>query len=668
MAAAKLAEERPYRSHLRPACFPCRNRRSRCQGKAAQSYKCLMCDFHGTDCVYPDSARGPRRAGRLAKKKQSQSHQACNALKSSTDADQVEEIAPETASINQPQGTLTEQLSSAETPFPSTTNASADGDHESHIIGPMLVPDAQRIAAYLHNNTAGNIRAAQRIGLSPKYAIAGEQGIMFSAVRRCPVGCTADRTVASLRCQIIEKLIEPFCTNVIELWVYEHDISDSIPRLLSSSSSSPLYWTYFEKVNDCLPVLDEALMKGQYESEKEKIPAALLACLFAHTMVFWKRSEKRHGQRCPDIRFIWNQANDALFSELYLSPRLSTIIAILLNISGRPLTSMIGNGMLLGSAISLAHSLGLNHDPSGMDISQAEIYLRTRIWWVIVIFDKWSSIAYGTPPHLVKCQYDVRVPQFNDASISATFVGLLTLTEILDTYLEHLYRLPKEQRSCCSLQSLNLEGRLTRWEDSLPNELRRAVLRGVGHFIPGSSNLRFAYLYVRFLGRKLGLDSERDDRTADVSSVEVLYFQARRAAEEIVLFVQELTEMALNDFWLPLIAFALSSTVAFLLRCAIEVENDSTGFASSISLKLAKDMIMALQSHRQRFRWDLGDICLAQYSEVVEKLRTVSTAPSDELPDLKQIWTLSMPGGDESFEILWDCFANAEDLYPGEFT
>ncbi|KAI9686742.1 MAG: hypothetical protein M1822_002801 [Bathelium mastoideum] len=552
-----------------------------------------MCDFYGTDCVYPDSARGPRRAGRLAKKKQSQSHQACNALKSSTDADQVEEIAPETASINQPQGALTEQLSSAETPFPSTTNASADGDHESHIIGPMLVPDAQRIAAYLHNNTAGNIRAAQRIGLSPKY---------------------------------------------------------------------------FEKVNDCLPVLDEALMKGQYESEKEKIPAALLACLFAHTMVFWKRSEKRHGQRCPDIRFIWNQAKDALFSELYLSPRLSTIIAILLNISGRPLTSMIGNGMLLGSAISLAHSLGLNHDPSGMDISQAEIYLRTRIWWVIVIFDKWSSIAYGTPPHLVKCQYDVRVPQFNDASISATFVGLLTLTEILDTYLEHLYRLPKEQRSCCSLQSVNLEGRLTRWEASLPNELRRAVLRGVGHFIPGSSNLRFAYLYVRFLGRKLGLDSERDDRTADVSSVEVLYFQARRAAEEIVLFVQELTEMALNDFWLPLIAFALSSTVAFLLRCAIEVENDSTGFASSISLKLAKDMITALQSHRQRFRWDLGDICLAQYSEVVEKLRTVSTAPSDELPDLKQIWTLSMPGGDESFEILWDCFANAEDLYPGEFT
>jgi Fungal specific transcription factor domain len=106
-------------------------------------------------------------------------------------------------------------------------------------------------------------------------------------------------------------------------------------------------------------------------------------------MVFWKYSKKLSNYHCPDTRFVWNQANEALYSELHLSPGISTIIAILLNISGRPLTSVIGNGVILGSAISLAHALGLNRDCHSWDISSAEKRLRTRIWWSIVILDKW---------------------------------------------------------------------------------------------------------------------------------------------------------------------------------------------------------------------------------------------------------------------------------------
>lgn len=68
---------------------------------------------------------------------------------------------------------------------------------------------------------------------------------------------------------------------------------------------------------------------------------------------------------------------------------MSAIIAILLNISGRPLTAMIGNGVLLGSAVSLAHSLGLNRNCLDWNISSSEKLLRTRLWWAIVIFDKW---------------------------------------------------------------------------------------------------------------------------------------------------------------------------------------------------------------------------------------------------------------------------------------
>jgi Fungal specific transcription factor domain len=126
----------------------------------------------------------------------------------------------------------------------------------------------------------------------------------------------------------------------------------------------------------------------------EEIPSAMLACLFAHNMIFWKQTMQQLGKHCPDVRFVCNQATEALYSELHLSPGISTVTAILLNVSGRPVTSMIGNGVLLGAAISMAHSLGLNHDPINWDIPVEDKILRMRVWWVIYTLDKWYVYKY----------------------------------------------------------------------------------------------------------------------------------------------------------------------------------------------------------------------------------------------------------------------------------
>jgi hypothetical protein len=142
-------------------------------------------------------------------------------------------------------------------------------------------------------------------------------------------------------------------------------------------------------VHQCFPILDEVSFKNQYATEKDKISPALLSSMYSHSMLFWKCSAVLSRHHCPDRRFSWNQANDALYSELYLSPGISAIIGILLNISGRPLTTILGNSVLLGSAIPLAHALGLNRDCIGWDISPAEKRFRKRIWWALVVHDKW---------------------------------------------------------------------------------------------------------------------------------------------------------------------------------------------------------------------------------------------------------------------------------------
>lgn len=86
---------------------------------------------------------------------------------------------------------------------------------------------------------------------------------------------------------------------------------------------------------------------------------------------------------------MWNLANEAVYSELHLAPSMSIITAIMLNIGGRPTTSMIGNGVLLGSAVSMAHSLGLNHNPMNWKIPTSEKLLRMKIWWALLIHDRW---------------------------------------------------------------------------------------------------------------------------------------------------------------------------------------------------------------------------------------------------------------------------------------
>jgi hypothetical protein len=238
--------------------------------------------------------------------------------------------------------------------------------------------------------------------------------------------------------------------------------------------------------------------------------------------------------------------------------------------------------------------------------------------------------------------------------LDAAFVGLVTLTEILDGYLDCVFDLRRLSAADHGNLSLDMENRIAQWEDSLPPDLRRCIVRGVDLSIGGSANLRLTYLYVRLLARKLGLDDEEQSRGADPAVLSQRRTLARQAAENIVLFVQELDDNALGDFWLSSNAFALSSTVAFLLRNALEATHEGGGVAQSIPLKLASDMITALRSHQTRMSWDLANICIVQYADVVEKLMTAGTPTPESLPALEQFLMAEPVGIDDMFPSLWD--------------
>ncbi|KAJ9137518.1 C6 transcription factor [Pleurostoma richardsiae] len=530
-------------------------------------------------------------------------------------------------------------MDATETPFPDLIGSS--DDDASHVIGPDLSKDTEVLANYLPGKAC--ISRGALAGAPGQHGLrATPAGVLFTTVRRKPIGLTVDQPTTFRKCEIIEKLVEPFATDLVNM--------------------------YFEKVNQCFPLLDEASFMRQYAHDKGKLSSALLACLYAQCMTFWRHSGVLSQRHRPDPRFVWNQATEAMYSELHVSPGMSTIISLLLNLNGRPLTTMVGNGVQLASAVSIAHSLGLNRNPSDWDIPQGEKSTRIRLWWALFVLDKWSSLAYGTPPHLKRGQHDVVRPTLEafcgqpasmQSKSASVFRALVSLTEVLDTYLEHAYRLgPHEDRYPATVAT-EMELQLNQWEDSLEDGLRRVITRGMELVIPGSANLRLAYLYMKLLLTRLQLDLQKQHDVPNNSLLTNRYAQVRRAAEEIVLLIQGLNESHLCDFWLPLSAFTLSSTVTFLLRCALETEHSSLGLAQSMSLKLANDMIIALRGHRQTCEWDIGDICLVQYGKIVEDLSTSCSSNADDSLDihgLREAMITHVQDIDELFPSLWDMF------------
>ena len=325
---------------------------------------------------------------------------------------------------------------------------------------------------------------------------------------------------------------------------------------------------------------------------------------------------------------------------------------------------MTGNAMAMGYAIALAQSLGMNRSPLAWPLTDVEKSVRVRVWWVIMINDRWCSFAYGTPPHIHRGQYDVPLPLMQHLSdgtpvrneAGTVFISLCTLTEVLGLCLEHTYALDEDPKpSQDKEQSLRrLEVKLDHWEESLPDTVRLAVIRGIHCDAPGVSSLRLSYLAVRLLIRRIDMDMVKRTLTEDDTLIFHKQMLAQRAAEDIVFYIQNLEEHQIRGFWLATSAFILASAATFLVRCALETNSSPDDLGQSRPLQQVQMFLASLQSHRDRYGWDVGDICLAQCTGVVDRLTQISAGNRPMAPTLDDAFFLDMSLPDDLFPSLWD--------------
>jgi hypothetical protein len=217
-------------------------------------------------------------------------------------------------------------------------------------------------------------------------------------------------------------------------------------------------------------------------------------------------------------------------------------------------------------------------------------------------------------------------------------VALTTLTDVLAHYLEHVYSVSRTFQPII-LSEADLEQILRDWEESLGDDVRHLALRGTNLDIPGAANFRLAYLSVKLLLYRIQLNMNKSSLQVEDDTLSLFYMHAQRAAEEIAYLVQELDEAQCSGFWIPVHAFSLTSAASFLLRSGLRMKSRGR----NTPLKIARDMVNALQAHRQNFDWDLADNCLTSCGELLDRIGAAESdsgvaaaAPASEFPGIPE--------------------------------
>lgn len=120
------------------------------------------------------------------------------------------------------------------------------------------------------------------------------------------------------------------------------------------------------------------------------VPHTLICEIYAVSIIFWHLSPSVSASKHPrpDVHYIWNLAVSAMHKD-FLSPTFSTVLACILDIWGRPITSVTYNAVNIGSTVALAQSLGLNRNPMSWNLDPRQRSLRVKAWWGLLIHDSW---------------------------------------------------------------------------------------------------------------------------------------------------------------------------------------------------------------------------------------------------------------------------------------
>ncbi|KAH7374851.1 putative Zn(II)2Cys6 transcription factor [Plectosphaerella cucumerina] len=581
-----VAAARPYRSHRIPACDFCHRRKSRCH-RTRLDEPCTLCRMHKKHCTTRPTAhmRRPTRPSSPL-----ESPVLANPATNASDSSLRSSFQDAGMDMNRPRG--------------DTGLAATDPGLSSHIVGPAVAPDVQMLEQYL--SPAENGGPVSHVHPNP-YSVYSDDPrnpvVYLKVPRQRTTASTGNGTSGFKQCEAIENIVQPLGPHVLDL--------------------------YFDVVHPAFPVLDETAVKTAYQ--EGSLPHTLVCEIYAVSLVSWELSPKIVASRRPrpDMRYIWNLTVSAMHED-FQTPSFSTVLACILDLLGRPITSITYNAINVGSAVALAQSLGLNRNPGKWKLDARQKNIRVKSWWALLIHDVWASLCHGTPGHIHRDQWDVDLPDLNivnddvaaGASVTQTrlrgahsFILLCQLTNLLSEVLAIVYSLRSDPLEQTLRVLRRIDAHVDELQDSLPPWLNPAdETFASSRREPGALNLQLSFLAVKICICRAALQATR---VAD--DTEALYYQSRciKIGNEFIDAVVALTPEETKAFWLPYIAYHFASAATLMMRCALEAQEETvaTGCVNS-----ARRLIDHLKKMKAQTNWDLADICLNQCEGTVKQM------------------------------------------------
>lgn len=355
----------------------------------------------------------------------------------------------------------------------------------------------------------------------------------------------------------------------------DRDLSRELSELVHERIGQRLVALYHHFIHRHLPVC------GSYGNYPDLgyAPTALLAAMYGLAIQFWSQDETlasnppREGLADALFRLSWLSCISQLNS-----PQLSALQALLLIVQ-RPENDaqMVGEPFkwtAMTMAVSIAQSIGLNHDPSSWPLPPREINLRKRVAWALFVQEKWLALHFGRHSHISAADWTVPAPSADDfADLFAAepdqgapmdpgtfpmvqeFLHLVSLTRVVADILANLYTLTAV-RSLGTRLEATLEVakpcrlRLTEWSQGLPPGFLSKNFDATGEEPPEH---RPYMLYLAYITAKIALFRAmlRPRVTdANVAAITALRTGARAVAHEAAMFLERLSPEVMEGFWL----------------------------------------------------------------------------------------------------------------------
>lgn len=463
------------------------------------------------------------------------------------------------------------------------------------MLNPHMAEDITILEQYLTGQSSG----ARFIGrLYNTIQTTSTNPVVYLRVPRVRKGLRPSLDPGRVQREIMEQVLSPHATDVRQL--------------------------YFDFLHPCFPILDEETFSQLWLKDDGRISPTLICDIYAISAPFWEQSDVLRRQPRPDLHFLWNNAVTALKDD-FMEPTISTLLAALLDMMGRPVGAVTGNIVNSGRVVTLAQSLGLHRDPTPWHSSKHEKNMRIRVWWGVFIHDSWSSIGHGIPPNVNSryCDVPMVTPEmFNISSMSeslitttATFTQLCKLTVILSDTLPYVYFLAPALEEMWR-QLRRTECALDDWVSDLPQGLRYSPSsESLG--VNGGSNLWFAYLSIKLLVCRLALKATLREVARSSEARQYRLSTLREAACELVTYVTLLKDANLQEFWLPYTSYLLVTAATTLLRCTVECGDIVTKRSCITKLVAFRNR---LRKASDDSRWDLADFCLERCDEPIQRI------------------------------------------------